>query len=697
MASDAQMALQVIRDQGDNPNLPMPACWNPEYPLRKYQRVGVSYLLVMKRFVLGHCVGCHEIGQKILMHSGELRSVEDVQEGDLLMGPDSLPRTVVRLIRGFGKLFRVVPKNGKNWVVNEDHMLTLRLPGNDSHYKRLGVSNPVIDVSVRDWFKWSHNKKANYKLFKVGVDSPEIYESGIADIVPERQGAFYGFTLDGDGRYLLDDLTVTHNSGKTIMGLNAWGIFREKRPSRLFVVTTTSAVSQWCEECDKFLPGVPYVEVPSSEDAPCRERERYYQDWVKTGMGSMLCLSWSQYQRDWEFFLETQDLWKEGTWVILDECQRVRNPKSKLYKITQELSEIVPRIHGFTATLINNKAHDALHILNLLNPGTMSLIFFNKSYVVQGLKKVPMRTGKGGGRRFITVKTVEGYQNLQDFAAKVSHLYLSPPESEMDLERPAVQTISRRETMSHLHRRIYTDAERGLFLTNCEDDVTAASSALAHAQIATSSPEHFTDASLPLEVDTFPGVFNTDLSKRLEYNAAQDKNSKLNMLKDLLSTELEDTPVIIYSPFATSIWHLKSALAKYNPVVITGSVKQADRDQARLDFQEGRSNVILLTDAGGEALNLQRARHVIFYSLPWTVGKYVQLVGRARRFGSQHQYLGVWHLIMKDSVDELVESILKPKAIQFETLLSSEEPVADFSGSLAIEVARRMRKSRITN
>jgi superfamily II DNA/RNA helicase len=187
------------------------------------------------------------------------------------------------------------------------------------------------------------------------------------------------------------------------------------------------------------------------------------------------------------------------------------------------------------------------------------------------------------------------------------------------------------------------------------------------------------------------------MTKHLEYKTTKEKNSKLAMLKDLLDNELEDDPVIIYSPFATSIWHLATALANWNPVVITGSVKQIDRDRVRLDFQEGRSNLMLMTDAGGEALNLQRARHVIFYSLPWTPGQYIQVVGRARRFGSKYQYLGVWHLLMKNSVDELVESILRPKALQFEALLSSTEPVGEFQGSLAVEVARRMRKIRIAS
>jgi hypothetical protein len=48
-------------------------------------------------------------------------------------------------------------------------------------------------------------------------------------------------------------------------------------------------------------------------------------------------------------------------------------------------------------------------------------------------------------------------------------------------------------------------------------------------------------------------------------------------------------------------------------------------------------------------------------------------------------------------VDELVESILRPKALQFEALLSSTAPVAEFAGSLAVEVARRMRRSRIAS
>ncbi len=43
----------------------------------------------------------------------------------------------------------------------------------------------------------------------------DVLRTGIKCIEPVGTAPFFGFTLDGDERYLLDDFTVTHNSGKT--------------------------------------------------------------------------------------------------------------------------------------------------------------------------------------------------------------------------------------------------------------------------------------------------------------------------------------------------------------------------------------------------------------------------------------------------------------------------------------------------
>jgi len=43
---------------------------------------------------------CHGKGTKILMFNGSIKNVEDIKEGELIMGDDSTPRTVLSLARG---------------------------------------------------------------------------------------------------------------------------------------------------------------------------------------------------------------------------------------------------------------------------------------------------------------------------------------------------------------------------------------------------------------------------------------------------------------------------------------------------------------------------------------------------------------------------------------------------------------------
>jgi superfamily I DNA/RNA helicase len=103
--------------------------------------------------------GCHRAGTEILMADGSIESVEDVQVGDFLMGPNGVERKVLGLCRGEGQMYRVVPVKGEPFVVNEDHVLTLVETSTDA----------VTDVKVSDWLEWSEYSRKNHKLFRVGV------------------------------------------------------------------------------------------------------------------------------------------------------------------------------------------------------------------------------------------------------------------------------------------------------------------------------------------------------------------------------------------------------------------------------------------------------------------------------------------------------------------------------------------------
>jgi hypothetical protein len=68
---------------------------------------------------------CFGRGTKVLRADASLVAVEDVREGDCLLGPDGRPRRVCGLAQGIAPLYRVTQKTGMSYVVNGDHILVL--------------------------------------------------------------------------------------------------------------------------------------------------------------------------------------------------------------------------------------------------------------------------------------------------------------------------------------------------------------------------------------------------------------------------------------------------------------------------------------------------------------------------------------------------------------------------------------------
>ena len=75
------------------------------------------------------CGKCLKKGTEVIMYDGSIKKVEDVKVGDLLMGPDSKPRTVVHTTTGIDELFDVIPKKGDKHTVTGNHVLALEKMG----------------------------------------------------------------------------------------------------------------------------------------------------------------------------------------------------------------------------------------------------------------------------------------------------------------------------------------------------------------------------------------------------------------------------------------------------------------------------------------------------------------------------------------------------------------------------------------
>lgn len=170
--------------------------------LRPYQEEALQAIQVslekgIRKQLVVLPTGCHARGQKVLMHDGRFKKVEEIRTGDQLMGPDSLPRTVTQLIRNHGEMVRIIPAKGEPFEVNLDHVLTLRrtpTKGSPKYWSQ--INQQVIDVTVREWLTWSKTKKHEYKLWRTDV---YFHSATVTPIDPYFIGLWLG---DGSTRTL---------------------------------------------------------------------------------------------------------------------------------------------------------------------------------------------------------------------------------------------------------------------------------------------------------------------------------------------------------------------------------------------------------------------------------------------------------------------------------------------------------------
>lgn len=72
---------------------------------------------------VGKCLG---INTPIIMFDGSIKMIQNIKEGELVMGDDSNKRKVLSTTHGISELYLISNDNGDSFVCNEDHILTFK-------------------------------------------------------------------------------------------------------------------------------------------------------------------------------------------------------------------------------------------------------------------------------------------------------------------------------------------------------------------------------------------------------------------------------------------------------------------------------------------------------------------------------------------------------------------------------------------
>lgn len=171
---------------------------------------------------------CFGKGTQLLMFDGSIRKVEDIIQGDLLMGPDSTPRRVISLARGTDRLYRISSVGQKDgideYVVNSSHILSFKITslGTSKWKTKKGYntkekhgyvngqkvkSGDIVNISVEDYLKLPKYQKHILKSWKPTIirwKQEDINDDQIEKLIPAY---FLGIWL-GDGSSATPSVTT---------------------------------------------------------------------------------------------------------------------------------------------------------------------------------------------------------------------------------------------------------------------------------------------------------------------------------------------------------------------------------------------------------------------------------------------------------------------------------------------------------
>jgi len=422
--------------------------------------------------------------------------------------------------------------------------------------------------------------------------------------------------------------------GKTLETLLATSYMKaQNQKTRFLVFTEKTALKQWRKESQNLCPSFTTRIITAELYPDTQQRIRV----MRNPEADVVFTSYSMLYNFSKYLKEGM-----GTrWIcIFDEPDLFKNTESAAHQIAFDMvnTEGGPaRVYGLTATIVGNRLTEAFGILRIVCPGAIeSWKFFEDNFCI--VAYVNNR------------KVIKGYKNLDEFRKLIEPVFFGrmqdDPEVKQDL--PEVITKDVEITMSKDQSRKVVEAmDRLIKMPDGEVKALGLLPGLTMAQQMVDDPR--------LKGFDIPG-------------------EKTQALLEMVNGSLNGQRIVIFSKFRSVVDLLEQQIRKstnYPVLRITGKEsweeKEAAKDFFMSDEEAAENSILLLTNAGKRAINLQKGGHFIFFDLPWAYDDYRQLIGRLKRTGSTFKIIGVYRFLAQLHPD-LAANIGTDKTVDHHTL-----------------------------
>lgn len=410
--------------------------------------------------------------------------------------------------------------------------------------------------------------------------------------------------------------------------------------------------------------------------------------------------------------------------VIVDEAHQMRNTRTASHHLGERLSSwsIDGNVVFLTATPINIRQEDLLHLLGLLEPADFQSIedlevriqpnaVLNKVGGMLTDRKSTLadyRTALSQLDRDLLGPSIIARAEFNELLHVLEHAPLSPNEivrarkwlAELSplgttVTRTRKAEVDEKKTLRDASRVsvVWTDAEALFYREymrwcqaradisgtpvgfSMQMPIRLASTSVhvAARQVLTHQSDDGGDEDVPTSRLVEPHPELIQAARAL----AALPDSKVDILDETLrGLHAQDKRALIFTWSRATLTELEALFSdRFRVALLHGGVKKEDRRRIMADFRSGSYDFVFANKVASEGLDFEFCAAVVNFDLPWNPMEIEQRIGRIDRIGQKEEKVLVLNFVNDEAIDsKMMDKVLDRIGI-FEASIGALEPI----------------------
>lgn len=432
-------------------------------------------------------------------------------------------------------------------------------------------------------------------------------------------------------------LDMEMGTGKTMTAMALVGSL--KNTKKVLVICPKISLGVWDREYKKFAN---YDHIICPLNGTAKKRLQLMQELIDSEGNyekSIVVINY-EYVYAFEKILAK---WKPDI-IICDESHKIKSPTAQQTKSILRLGNLAKYKVCLTGTPLTNNILDFFSQYKFLDSSVLgdSFTAYKNKYVITGMFNEYLRPNP------------MHFNELKYRLGTIS--YRVTKEECLDL--PPFTDIYIPVEFSPQNYKLYKEFEKEFVVWLNEHTKVTTENALTQT----------------LKLRQLTGGFCYDYDKDGNRTIVDFDDAKATACAELIENIVEGgNKVIVFAEFQAEIEKIKSICDKFKIKSVTyyGGTSESKKNDAYNEFVNGDAMVFIgQIESAGISITLTNSKYTIFYSTGYKYGSYDQARSRMHRKG-QTQNCTYYHLVIKNTIDDKINSSLDKKEKLAETIIDS--------------------------